>query len=317
MTNNKIMRFIKEITLIGFVCSVLMGCTANKTVTMLSNNSTVVPTEKLSIGEKLKENNHLPIAERVALYHQLKAEQPNVYNFEVEKELNTYAYELLNGNLQEDAIEIFKLNVTQFPNSADAYSSLADGYSNLSYQYQKLSKVNREKAIKIWSVLEMNDDWGTEIFHFPIRFAEAIDYEGIEDARFPKGWSDTTNNYFWTYLFGWNINMTTELTAAELEKNMKLYFDGLMESMNRNEAIDPKITIAKFEKTNKNTFVGTVRLFDAFTTKRPLTLNVLVDYHYCESSKNTQIVFRFSPKTFENEVWEVLKIAKFQEVICD
>lgn len=309
------MRFIKKITLIGFVCSVFIGCVANK---KLSNNLTMatVTMEKLSIGEKLKENNHLPIAERIALYHQLKKEQPNVYNFEMESELNAYAYELLNTNLQEEAIEIFKLNVAQFPNSANAYDSLADGYSNLSYQYRELSKANREKAIKIWSVLEMQEDWGTEIFHFPIRFAKDIDYQGIEDARFPKGWSDTTSNYFWTYLFGWNVNLTTELTTAELEKNMTWYFDGLMESMNRNEAFDPKITTAKFEKTNDSTFTGTVRIFDAFTTKRPLLLNVLVDYNYCESQKTSQILFRFSPKSFEHEVWEVLKVAKFRTEIC-
>lgn len=181
---------IKQITLIGLVFSLFIGCSTNKTITTnVSNNSStdVKTTEKLSIGEKLTENNHLPITERIALYHQLKNEQLDKYNFEDEKELNTYAYSLLNTNFQEEAIEIFKLNIEQFPTSGDAHYNLADGYSNLSYKYRELAKANREKANEIWSVLEMDETWGTEIFHFPIRSAKGINYEGIEDARFPKG----------------------------------------------------------------------------------------------------------------------------------
>jgi len=306
------MIIIKQLRFFVLILTVFIGCTTAKI-----NSTNVETKKKLSISEKLKSNNDLPIDERIALYHQLKKEQVNVYNFEIESELNTYAYELLYANLPEEAIELFKLNLQQFPNSADAYSSLADGYSNLSYKYQELAKENQEQANEIWSVLEMDETWGTEIFHFPIRFAKTIDYFGIEDARFPKGWSDTTSDYFWTYLFGWNIDSTVEITTSELEKNMTLYFDGLMTSRNRIEHFDPKITVAKFEKTAGNTFRGTVQIYDAFTTKKTLLLNVSVDCHYCESKKATQILFKFSPKGFNHEVWEVMKMAKFQDDICE
>lgn len=117
-------------------------------------------------------------------------------------------------------------------------------------------------------------------------------------------------------MFGWNINLTTEITTDELEANLKLYFDGLMLSVNREEAIDPKITTAKFEKTSENTFMGTVQVYDAFTTKKPLLLNALVTYHYCESKKTSQVLFQFSPKKFEHEVWSIMKMAKFRDDIC-
>ncbi len=299
-----------QIILIGLICSLLIGCTTNKTVTAIET------TEKLSIAKKLKENNDLRIEERIALYHQLKTEQPNRYNFEEENELNTYAYELLNNNLQEEAIEIFKLNIQQFPTSPNTYNNLGDGYNNLSFKYRELGNASREKANEIWSILEMDETWGTEIFHFPIHFAKEIDYKGIEDARFPKGWSDTTSNYFWTYMFGWNINLTSEMTVQELEQNMKLYFDGLMTSVNRDKTINPKITLAKFSKTTKNTFTGTVQVYDAFKTKKPLLLHVLVQSTYCESKKMSQILFQFSPKEFNHEVWEVMKKAKFQNKVC-
>lgn len=313
------MKYIKKIILISFLFSLFISCTANKkTNATVPNNSIEITAaaKQLSIAQKLKDNNHLSIEERITLYYQLKKEAPNRYNFEEESELNAYAYELLNQNLKTEAIEIFKLNITQFPKSGKAHYNLADAYSNLSYTYQELAKANQEKANEIWSILEMNDDWGREIFHFPIRFAKDINYKGIEDARFPKGWSDTTSNFFWTYLFGWNIESVAEITTSELEKNLKLYFDGLMMSVNRDASFDPKVTIAKLEKTKTHEFTGTVQVYDAFTTKKSLKLNVLVDYNYCKSKKNTQILFRFSPKELEHEVWEVMKMAKFRDNIC-
>lgn len=313
---------VKNIILMSLIFSLIFGCTPNKTATTHTSTSAAIPvkTKKLSIAKMLEANNHLSIEARIALYHQLKNEQPHVYNFENENELNEYGYALLNANLEEEAVEIFKLNVAQFPNSGNAYDSLADGYSNLSYKYRELSKLNREKSIQIFSLLDLDKDWGTEIFHFPLRFAEGIDYQGIEDARFPpKGWSDSTSNYFWTYLFAWNINATNELTVAELQDNLKLYFDGLMTSVNKNEAVNPKITIAEFQKMDSDSltqFTGTVRIFDAFTSQRPIVLNVLVDYHYCKTQNTAQILYRFSPKPFGDEVWTALKKATFREDIC-
>lgn len=83
---------------------------------------------KLSISQKLKENDHLPVEERVALYHQLKREDPDGYNFENEDELTMYGYSLLWASLTEEAIAIFKLIVEQFPESSNPYDSLGEGY---------------------------------------------------------------------------------------------------------------------------------------------------------------------------------------------
>lgn len=313
------MKITTTITLIAFVFSLFIGCTANKTAstTTLNNSTAVVETgEKLSISDKLKENKHLPIHEQIALYHQLKLEQPNRYNFEEETELEGYAFELLKADLYKESVAIFELNVEQFPNSSKAYDGLARSYNSLSHEYKELWKSTHEKSIEVGKVLNMNEDWGTEIFHFPISFASEIPYKGIEDARFAKGWSDTTSNYFWTYMFGWNINLTEELTTDILEENMKLYFDGLLSGVNREKSVDAKITIPKFEKTTDSTFIGTIRIHDSFTTRRPLTLNVLVDYHYCESKKMSQILFKFSPQGFESEVWTVLNTATFRKKVC-
>lgn len=63
----------------------------------------------------------------VAQYRQLKTSNPDGYDFS-ERGLNQLGSELYRANRMADAIAIFKLNVEQFPKSADAYDSLASGY---------------------------------------------------------------------------------------------------------------------------------------------------------------------------------------------
>jgi hypothetical protein len=87
-----------------------------------------VETKKLSIVEKLKENSRLPIKERIALYHKLKGENLALYDFGNETELTLYGYSFLWENKLTDAIGIFALVVSEFPNSANAYDSMGEAY---------------------------------------------------------------------------------------------------------------------------------------------------------------------------------------------
>ncbi|MBK6826708.1 MAG: peptidase S41 [Chitinophagaceae bacterium] len=85
-------------------------------------------TRKLSIVTKLKENDHLPVTERIALYHQLRKEESALYDFANETELTLYGYSFLWGNNLTDAIAIFKLIIAEFPNSANAFDSMGEAY---------------------------------------------------------------------------------------------------------------------------------------------------------------------------------------------
>ncbi len=60
-------------------------------------------------------------------YHELKANRPDEYNF-VENELNNLGYQLLGIDRVKDAIEIFKLNVEEYPDAFNPYDSLGEGY---------------------------------------------------------------------------------------------------------------------------------------------------------------------------------------------
>lgn len=153
--------------------------------------------EKKSIFKKLQENNHLTVKETIALYYQLKKDSPNEYNFENEQELNRYGYSVLMEDKIKSAIEIFKLLVSEFPNSANAYDSLGEAY--LKDGNEELALLNYEKSIllnpknyhaidqvTILKGLELLvTDWGKEFFHFPLHFAKDIPYEGVEEVVFP------------------------------------------------------------------------------------------------------------------------------------
>ena len=67
------------------------------------------------------------IATAIEQYRELKKNQPDSYNFG-ENELNMLGYQLLWRNMNEAAIEMHKLNVQAYPDSANSYDSLGDAY---------------------------------------------------------------------------------------------------------------------------------------------------------------------------------------------
>ncbi len=67
------------------------------------------------------------ISSAIKQYHELKASQPDAYDFR-EEELNSLGYRLLNMKKIKEAIQIFKLNVEAYPCSYNVYDSLAEAY---------------------------------------------------------------------------------------------------------------------------------------------------------------------------------------------
>ncbi len=61
----------------------------------------------------------------VSEYKQLKAQEPDVFDFS-EDELNYLGYWLLKQKRIDDAIKIFKLNISSFPKSSNVYDSMGE-----------------------------------------------------------------------------------------------------------------------------------------------------------------------------------------------
>ena len=289
--------------------------------------------EKQSIFKKLQENSHLEVDALIALYHDLKREQPNAYNFENEQELNRLGYAFLKEGKTKSAIEIFKLLVSEFPNSANPYDSLGEAYQKDGNE--ELALVNYEKSIEldpknyhaidqatILKGLELLDtDWGKEFFHFPLHFAEEISYEGVEEVVFPKNWIKPDSTDFWSYVFVWALENKKEITAEELERNLSLYFDGLMSVVSGKDASELMASTIDFEKnttlSDSVNFTGTLNIYDAFATKEPITLNARVYSRHCDVKEQLVVLFRFSPKAYDHTIWEKLRTVKVRSTVCE
>ncbi|HRA11568.1 MAG TPA: hypothetical protein PKX31_07845, partial [Chitinophagaceae bacterium] len=98
------------------ICLTILSCfmfsaCGNRSISTTSVNQlqpNEVKTKKLSIVTKLKENAHLPIKERISLYHKLKKENSELYDFGNETELTLYGYSFLWENNLIDAIAVFE-----------------------------------------------------------------------------------------------------------------------------------------------------------------------------------------------------------------
>ncbi len=99
----------------------------------------------------------------IDVYYDLKDKYENKYNFK-EAQLNTLGYQLLQAGRVKDAIEIFKVNVIQFPKSSNVYDSLAEGYMadgnyKLSIKFYKKSlKLNPDNDNAKKMIEKMNEN---------------------------------------------------------------------------------------------------------------------------------------------------------------
>jgi len=164
------------------------------------------------------------------------------------------------------------------------------------------------------TVLDAPGNWQKEIIPFPIDFAPEIDLEGFEDLRFAPGWSDSTSEEFWTYMFVWCVEESGPLTEEGLTKYFNSYYDGL----NRIEERNKMDTTGRhqFEKSisifiaSNHGFQGKIRLYDGFFTKKYFTLNINVHLLECDKQKKQIIRCELSPLPFDHKVWQIFKEVK-------
>ena len=79
-------------------------------------------------------------------YQDLKVNQPDAYSFD-ENDLNMLGYQLLWRDMHEAAIEVHKLNIQAFPESANPFDSLAETYE--AYGENELAIESYEKALEL------------------------------------------------------------------------------------------------------------------------------------------------------------------------
>jgi CubicO group peptidase (beta-lactamase class C family) len=278
------------------------------------------------------------ITKGVQYYNSIKEDSAHYLN---EEEMNMVSYQLLQSDRGKAAAAVLQLGIASFPNAFNLYDSYGEVLTALGKKeeaiknYKKSLALNpqNENGIQMLKKLGVDIDredlylvkkdksWSTEIFTFPLNFAQDLKYQGTEEAHFPKGWRKPDSPEFWSYVFAWNIDLATELTETKLENNLQSYFDGLAKVVNKNKDLIPPNSIAKFHKEEAanaiSKFTGTIDIFDAFVTQEKMTLNVLVEKHYCAQKQKSIILFKFSPKAFGHEIWGTLEKMKLRDNMCE
>jgi hypothetical protein len=169
-----------------------------------------------------------------------------------------------------------------------------------------------------FNLIKLDSTWGQEVLRFPAR---NMNYIGVGEVRFPpKGWIQPKHKNFWSYTYAWSINVDREIPEKELELDLVKYFNSLnkVEMDDRKNQRYTSATVTKVRQKNSTTFfTGKVNIFDRFATNKSITLNVLIESHYCKTKKITILLFKFSPKGFKHKTWEMLEKMKLLSNVCD
>jgi hypothetical protein len=182
-----------------------------------------------------------------------------------------------------------------------------------------LSNAQEETYKKL---LQVDTSWSVELFKFPISFAPSIEFTGMEEAVFPKEWSNSEHELFWSYGFLWNVNYSDNLSADKFEEYLQTYFDGLMTGVNKDSSlVVPKTNalVLNVESNDNNTqlYRTKIRVYDSFFQLEVMNLFGEVQVQTCPEAKKSLILFRFSLKPFDSKVWDTLHQLKLPASICE
>lgn len=261
-----------------------------------------------------------------------------------ENEINLLGYELLEQGKKQEAAFVFQLNLQAFPQSFNVYDSygevlltLGDTLSAIDHYQQSLNlnpdnknglrvlqqlKVDtRELELEKEGLLEAPDGWRREKYRFPIPFAPDIPHEGLEDARFPKDWSEVKSEFFWSYVFAWRIQTAQKVNSENLESDLEAYFNGLMKVVNKDKKPVPLKARAQLREEKRSeeaiSYEGSINIYDAFFSYQALKLNLKVTHHPSPQEGKTTLLFYFSPRGFEEPVWQELEKIQLRKQVLE
>lgn len=158
--------------------------------------------------------------------------------------------------------------------------------------------------------LPLPEKWKSETIPFPLNFAPAIPYQGIEELRFTPGWRNANSNEYWAYTFLWFVDGTPQLSANALNTYIKIYFDGLYHSNNKLSADSSSITKVNINKAatatgDQETYSGKISTLN-FLTNKPIEFYLMIHVQNYTNAKESALFFEISPKQYSNPVWQEL-----------
>jgi hypothetical protein len=159
--------------------------------------------------------------------------------------------------------------------------------------------------------LPLPEKWGVEKITFPIVFAPAIPYKGLEEIRFMPGWGDSKSADYWSYSFLWFIEGTPDINPDILKLYLTQYYNGLYIS---NQKTGPpannnftQVQLKKITNADEDleTYEGKIITFN-FLNKLPLKLNARIHIRKYIAKNHSAVLFEISPQDYKHTVWDQL-----------
>lgn len=168
------------------------------------------------------------------------------------------------------------------------------------------------------SIVKADSTWRTEIIPFPIDWLPKLTLKGFEELRFAPNWSNLEHDQFWTLAMAWQVDATAEIPLEDLQFNLHHYFDALMHPNHwAKDFPAPTLILNGLEHTESGMkFKGQLTFFDGFHTGKVMTVNILGNQSLCETTGRSVILFRISPKDYDEPIWDTLHAIIINDAQC-
>jgi hypothetical protein len=155
------------------------------------------------------------------------------------------------------------------------------------------------------------EGWKHETIPFPLDFAPAIPFRGVEELRFAPGFFDAASSSYWSYAFVWWLEDPPSFDAIAIAAPLREYFAGLSLAVGKDKyPMDPerfRVELAPRTEKGRTILEGRVESYDAFVTGEPIVLNVEARLRECPKAGRRAMTFLLSPKPFGDAVWSDLR----------
>ena len=159
------------------------------------------------------------------------------------------------------------------------------------------------------------DEWRKETLTFPLEFAPALKYDGVEHVRFAPQWKDFADERGFSYMFVWDVK-SAPLGVPELERDLIAYFDGLMQRAAESRkltkrgnptkaAFDGGAAVAGWTQA----YAGVLRTWNAFADGAPLVLEMEITKRPCGNDR-MQVFFMVSKAQRTDAIWDTMRAAR-------
>lgn len=146
-------------------------------------------------------------------------------------------------------------------------------------------------------------EWRPERIALPPGFAPDLP-PGEELLLFAPGMFEAGSEELWSYVFLIRLE-GAGLGAADLERFLELYYDGLIEAVGGSNGMDvgPDPAQVSLRSTGSSTYVAEIHLIDAFVTGEPIDLRVHVQVG---GERGEELRVQASPQPPEHPIWGAL-----------